>query len=69
MHSSDRTGEVVDCFGCADAINIDEHPVKHSDLSDGGNESGNELELEEEPWRDLHVLSKFEVGGELDTLR
>ena len=69
MDSSDRASEVVDSFGGADAIDIDKHPIEHSDLGDGGDKCGNELELEEEPRRNLHVLAKLEIGGELDALR
>ena len=68
MHPCDRTVKAVDCLWCADAGNISEHPVQNSNLSDAGDEGRDHLDGKEKFRRYLHVMSKFQVGRELDAL-
>ena len=68
MDSRDRTSKAIDSLRRANARDVFEHPIQDTDLSDAGDESGDELDFEEKSGWDFHVMAQFEVGGEFYAL-
>lgn len=69
MDTRDGAGEAVEGFGGADVLDVGEHPVQDTDLGDGGDERGDNLDEEHDAGGDFHVVPEFEVGCEFDALR
>ena len=57
MNTSDRAGKTIDCVGRADIGDVSEHPIQDADLSDAGEEGGDQLDFEEEFGGDFHVVA------------
>ena len=68
MHSSQRTDKAIDCLWSADVWDVGEHPIQDEDLCDGRYDGGDHLHREEDSWWNLHVMTKFEVCREFDSL-
>ena len=68
MDPSYRTSETIDCLRSAEARNVDEHPVKNTNLCQTRDEGSHHLNVKEKLWRDLHVMPELEIGGELNPL-
>ena len=68
MHPSYRTSETVDGLWSAEARNVEEHPVENTNLCQARDNGSHHLDIKEKLWRDLHVMTELEVGGEFNPL-
>lgn len=68
MDASDGACEAIDRIWRANTGDAGEHPVEDCNLSSTSNNSGNHLYREEYARWNVHVVAKFEVGRELESL-
>lgn len=69
VDAGNGAGEAVDRFWGADPRDIGEHPVQDANLRQARDDGCGQLKVEQDPWRDLHIMPQLQVGTEFQPLR
>lgn len=59
-----RANEEVLLIGCAQSLDVGNHPVLHAENNKATHDGSQHLRPEHGPWRDLHVVAKLQIDRE-----